>query len=194
MADEEDPTYSQLKELKNENIITDNQGCHDDIDITTYSWMVTKVKNVYTFIQFMEFFKVLLICRVLNGLVQEFAMEVPTLKYTKNRRVEAAIERDIPVEHSELYISLWNDNIQSSKQKKNEASIPVFDSDWTSVSVPQTSEFTRIGRQFHALSANRYTAGIILLASLFAAGYRSRYRKYRVHWLSMSVNNSNWSR
>ena len=68
-----------------------------------------------------------------------------------------------------------------SKQKKNEASIPVFDSHWTSVSVPQTSEFTRIGRQFHALSANRYTAGIILLASLFAAGYRSRYRKYRVH-------------
>ena len=83
---------------------------------------------------------------------------------------------------SELYISLWNDNIQSSKQKKNEASIPVFDSDWTSVSVPQTSEFMRIGRQFHALSANHYTAGIILLASLFAAGYRSRYRKYRVHW------------
>ena len=98
--------------------------------------MVTKVKNVYTFIQFMEFSKVVLICRVLNGLVQEFAIEVPTLKYTKNRRVEAAIERDIPVEHSELYISLWNDNIQSSKQKKNEVSIPVFDSDWTSVSCP----------------------------------------------------------
>ena len=64
-----------------------------------------------------------------------------------------------------------------SSRKKNEASILVFDSDWTSVSVPQTSEFTRIGRQFHAVSANRYTAGIILLASLFAAGYRSRYRK-----------------
>ena len=62
---------------------------------------------------------------------------------------------------SELCIfDIWNDNIQSSKQKKNEASTPVFDSDWTSVSVPQTSEFTRIGRQFHALSANRYTAGI----------------------------------
>ena len=61
--------------------------------------------------------------------------------------------------------SLWNDNIQSFKQKNNEAqcneaSTPVFDSDWTSVSVPQTSEFTRIGRQFQALSANRYTAGI----------------------------------
>ena len=56
--------------------------------------------------------------------------------------------------------SLWNDNIQSFKQEKNEASTPVFDSDWTSVSVPQTSAFTRIGRQFHALSANRYTAGI----------------------------------
>ena len=62
---------------------------------------------------------------------------------------------------SELNIfNIWNDNIQSSKQKNNEASTPVFDSDWTSVSVPQTSEFTRIGRQFHALSANRYTAGI----------------------------------
>ena len=109
--DEEDPTYSQVKEFKNANIITDNQRCHDDINVTTYSWMVTKVKNVYTFIQFMEFSKVVLICRVLNGLVQEFAIEVPTLKYTKNRRVEAAIERDIPVEHSELYISLWNDNI-----------------------------------------------------------------------------------
>ena len=56
--------------------------------------------------------------------------------------------------------SLWNDNIQSFKQKNNEASTPVFDSDWTSVSVPQTSEFTRIGRQFQAFSANRYTAGI----------------------------------
>ena len=89
--------------------------------------------------------------------------------------------------YSELYISLWNDNIQSSKQEKNEASIPVFDSDWTSVSVPQTSEFTRIGRQFRALSANRYTAGIILLASLFAAGYRSRYRKYRVHWTTITL-------
>ena len=63
------------------------------------------------------------------------------------------------VQFSELYI-LWNDNIQSSKEKKNEASTLVFDSDWTSVSVPQTSEFTRIRRQFHALSANRYTAGI----------------------------------
>ena len=59
---------------------------------------------------------------------------------------------------------------------------------------PQYQSLTRIGRQFHALYANRYTAGIILLASLFAAGYRSRYRKYRVHWLSMSANNSNWSR
>ena len=56
---------------------------------------------------------------------------------------------------------------------------------------PQYQSLTRIGRQsqshkrqslrVHALSANRYTAGIILLASLFAAGYRSRYRKYRVH-------------
>ena len=32
----------------------------------------------------------------------------------------------------------WNDNLQSLNQEKNEASVPVFYADWTSVPVPQT--------------------------------------------------------
>ena len=38
-----------------------------------------------------------------------------------------------------IYIYIWNDNIQSFDCENNEASIPVFHADWTSVSVPQTS-------------------------------------------------------
>ena len=37
---------------------------------------------------------------------------------------------------------IWNDNLQSFNREKNEASVPVFYADWTSVSVPQ--------RQVHA--------------------------------------------
>ena len=33
----------------------------------------------------------------------------------------------------------WNDNLQSLNQEKNEASVPVFYADWTSVPVSQTS-------------------------------------------------------
>ena len=33
----------------------------------------------------------------------------------------------------------WNGNLQSLNQEKNEASVPVFYADWTSVPVPQTS-------------------------------------------------------
>ena len=33
----------------------------------------------------------------------------------------------------------WNDNLQSLNQGKNEASLPVFYADWTSVPVSQTS-------------------------------------------------------
>ena len=41
---------------------------------------------------------------------------------------------------SELYIfDIWNDNLQSFNREKNEASVPVFYADWTSVPVPRTS-------------------------------------------------------
>ena len=41
---------------------------------------------------------------------------------------------------SELYIfDIWNDNLRSFNREKNEASVPVFYADWTSVPVPQTS-------------------------------------------------------
>ena len=33
----------------------------------------------------------------------------------------------------------WNDNLQSLNQEKNEASVPVFYADWTSVPASQTS-------------------------------------------------------
>ena len=33
----------------------------------------------------------------------------------------------------------WNDSLQSLNQEKNEASVPVFYADWTSVPVSQTS-------------------------------------------------------
>ena len=43
-------------------------------------------------------------------------------------------------ETSELYIFyIWNDNLQSFNREKNEASVPVFYADWTSVPVPRTS-------------------------------------------------------
>jgi hypothetical protein len=38
-----------------------------------------------------------------------------------------------------IYIYIWNDNIQSFDCENNEASIPVFHADWTSVSVPFSS-------------------------------------------------------
>ena len=42
--------------------------------------------------------------------------------------------------NSELYIfDIWNDNIQSFNREKNEASVPIFYADWTSVPVPRTS-------------------------------------------------------
>ena len=38
---------------------------------------------------------------------------------------------------SELYIfDIWNDNLQSFNREKDEASVPVFYADWTSVPVP----------------------------------------------------------
>ena len=41
---------------------------------------------------------------------------------------------------SELYIfDIRNDNLQSFNREKNEASVPVFYADWTSVPVPRTS-------------------------------------------------------
>ena len=46
----------------------------------------------------------------------------------------------LPVSPSELYIfDIWNDNLQSFNREKNEASVPVFYADWTSVPVPRTS-------------------------------------------------------
>ena len=33
----------------------------------------------------------------------------------------------------------WNDNLQSFNKEKNEASVPVFYADWTSIPVPRTS-------------------------------------------------------
>ena len=41
---------------------------------------------------------------------------------------------------SELKIfDIWNDNLQSFNREKNEASVPVFYADWTSVPVSRTS-------------------------------------------------------
>ena len=41
---------------------------------------------------------------------------------------------------SELFIfDIWNDNLQSFNREKNEASVPVFYADWTSVPVPRAS-------------------------------------------------------
>ena len=39
-----------------------------------------------------------------------------------------------PVNSIYIYIYIWNDNIQSFNCENNEASIPVFHADWTSVS------------------------------------------------------------
>ena len=42
----------------------------------------------------------------------------------------------------------WNDNLQSLNQEKNEASVPVFYADWTSVPVPQTSSLRGLDVSF----------------------------------------------
>ena len=48
------------------------------------------------------------------------------------------IKRVHSVKISELYIfDIWNDNLQSFNREKNEASVPVFYADWTSVPVPR---------------------------------------------------------
>ena len=44
----------------------------------------------------------------------------------------------------------WNDNLQSLNQEKNEASVPVFYADWTSVPELSNVKFTRFGRRFHS--------------------------------------------
>ena len=60
------------------------------------------------------------------------AIQYSYLTFTFVRRKKALI--------SELYIfDIWNDNLQSFNREKNEASVPVFYADWTSVPVPQTS-------------------------------------------------------
>ena len=50
------------------------------------------------------------------------------------------IEFKLKVKRCELYIfDIWNDNLQSFNRERNEASVPVFYVDWTSVPVPRTS-------------------------------------------------------
>ena len=57
-------------------------------------------------------------------------------------------------QRSELYIfDIWNDNLQSFNREKNEASVPVFYADWTSVPVPQTSSLRGLDVGFHSPSA-----------------------------------------
>ena len=46
----------------------------------------------------------------------------------------------------------WNVNLQPFNQEKNEALVPVFYADWTSVPAPLNVKFTRIGRRFHSPS------------------------------------------
>ena len=42
----------------------------------------------------------------------------------------------------------WNDNLHSLNQEKNEASVPVFYADWTSVPVPQMSSLRGLDVSF----------------------------------------------
>ena len=85
----------------------------------------------------------------------------------------------------------WNDNLQSLNQEKNEASVPVFYADWTSIPVSQMSIYAvwtsvsfplcqrscLIWRIMTNTMTNTYVV-IFLLASFFGLSYHSRYQNF----------------
>ena len=97
---------------------------------------------------------------------------------------------------SELYIfDIWNDNLQSFNREKNEASVPVFYADWTSLPVPRTSSLRGLDVGFIPLlpkelpyMANNdeytdeyndeYLCRDFLSVSIFGRGYHSRYQNF----------------
>ena len=82
----------------------------------------------------------------------------------------------------------WNDNLQSLNQEKNEASVPVFYADWTSVPVSQTSSLLGLDVGFipilpkklpYMANNDEYTDEYLCLdfflsASFFGRSYHSR--------------------
>ena len=93
---------------------------------------------------------------------------------------------------SELYIfDIWNDNLQSFNRGKNEASVPVFYADWTSVSVPRTSSSRGLDVGFIPLlpkelpymaNNDEYLCRDFFVGfnqvSIFGRGYHSRYQNF----------------
>ena len=85
----------------------------------------------------------------------------------------------------------WNDNLQSFNREKNEAPVPVFYADWTSVPVPRTSSLRGLDVGFIPLCqrscltwrtmtntmTNTYVV-IFLSVSIFGRGYHSRYQNF----------------
>ena len=105
---------------------------------------------------------------------------------------------------SELYIfDIWNDNLQSFNREKNEASVPVFYADWTSVPVPRTSSLRGLDVGFIPLlpiwrimtntltntMTNTYVV-IFLSVSIFGRGYHSRYQNFEFTVLPLSSSTS----
>ena len=102
----------------------------------------------------------------------------------------------LQVANSELYIfDIWKDNLQSFNREKNEASVPVFYADWTSVPDPRTSSLRRLDVGFIPLlpkelpyMANNdeyideyndeYLCRVFLSVSIFGRGYHSRYQNF----------------
>ena len=93
----------------------------------------------------------------------------------------------------------WNDNLQSFNSEKNEASVPVFYANWTSVPVPRTSSLRGldvvsfplcrrsclIWRTMTNTMTNSYVV-IFLSVSIFGRGYHSRYQNFEftgTNWL-----------
>ena len=110
--------------------------------------------------------------------------------------LQPSIIYTVCVTHSELYIfDIWNDNLQSFNREKNEASVPVFYADWTSVPVPRTSSLRGLDVGFIPLlpkelpyMANNdeytdeyndeYLCRDFLSVSIFGRGYHSRYQNF----------------
>ena len=102
--------------------------------------------------------------------------------------------------HSELYIfDIWNDNLLSFNKEKNEASVPVFYADWTSVPVPRTSSLRGLDVGFIPLLpkelpylANNDEYNDEYLCRDFFVGFNFWSRlsfqisEFRVHWSSIA--------
>ena len=95
------------------------------------------------------------------------------------------------VQVSELYIFyIWNDNLQSFNREKNEASVPVFYADWTSVSFPFCQRSCLIRRIMTNTLTNTLTntyVVIFLSVSIFGRGYHSRYQNFEFTGTSWSL-------